>query len=406
MKKVPIDRKPGTAKFFRRFLLSVSNTSRSLLVTVFGLSLNYLLLHFKSHTLLNAYVYCLTVVGLLQVLCGWGGKEFIMREISANKRPIREFLGHVAVSRFLLFIAAIPFLLFIPLGLQYPLVITVFLLCRTLVGVLEPLITLRKKFHSFLFIDVILNTLVILVILFDGNTDNVPHFLIELLLFEFLKVAVLALMFRSEIIIRFDLTASWSIIKISTPFFLVGLAGFLCSRADLYVLGFVIEAKELSRYYILLNMVILCNTLFYSFSSTFAVNIFRYTRDSFIKFEEKTLKMGGAFSLVGTCIIYYLCDFVFRIPIDSIFAVLIFLNLFIHTSIFISVYYFTRISRQDIIFKVILISGIFSILIALVLVKYFGTYGAFTANTACGLFTALIFKYSTFRTDKNIKVIH
>lgn len=380
----------NTGKHVARLLLSAANTLRLLSASVFGLILNYTLLHHKSPNLLDAYIYCIAATGLLMVISGWGGREYATRELSLGVANQPKILGGILLGRFSLAVVLSLVIISIP-GVNYALPILLLLVLRTSTSVFEAYVIVQKRFGFSLLTELIVNGLFIILLYTDKNTSNINVFFTEWLLFEGFRLAIYTAFFGRHVSLKVPVKEVFFRMKHSTPFFAVALAGFACSRADLYVLGFSMQAADFSRYAILANFIILCQVMFGAFFGAFTSNILRLANSSFYNFRKKLFGAGLVFAAVGTIAIHLLSDLFFADAPGWVFLTLVFANLFAFTGTFTSVYHFTRLNKQGLILQVIVVAGIFNLLTSAFIVPRFGINGAFACNTMCALLTMLLF---------------
>ncbi len=383
-----------SGKMAARFLLSGANTLRLLGTSVFGLIINYTLLRFKSPVLLDSYIYCLTVAGVLLVICNWGGREYAVRELSLDVAGRAKAFGTILLGR-LAIAAVFSIAVLVFPHIRYPLAVIALLLTRTVVSAFDALIIVQKKFRFSLIAELVTNGLFVIVLLSDGNTSDTGRFLWAWMLFEVIRMAAYAWLFKSHVSFRFPKTAVFASLKQAVPFFAVALAGFTCSRADLYVLGFGMTSADLSRYSILLNFIILCQVLYGAFFGAFTSNILRFDANAFLRLRQNLFWAGLVFAVAGALVVYALSILFFGEKLSWFFVLSAWINLFAFSNTFTSVYHFTRLNRQNVILKVIVVAGVLNVIASAMVVPQFGIYGAFACNTGCAALTALLFRLST-----------
>jgi|GEM_PF-5055211 len=389
-----------TRKKIRRLLLSFSNVSRGFFVSFFGLLVNYILLHYKSPVILDSYVYCISIINLLLAFTNWGGKEYAVRSLTDSPSRVHTTLGSIINSRLILFFLLFILLVSLPVLEGFKTFILVYLLFKTVNSVFESMIVLQKRFVLFLLIDFTLNAGFILVILLDNNAVDAGLFLLELVILECLRLIINIVVFGKGIPFRLSFREGFRILKESRQFFFVAIAGFICSRSDLYAVGLLLDKHSLSMYYILINLVILCQIGHTTFVSTFSANIYRYNQTSFKKFLSFSAQQGFLIAAMATAAVYFTGRYYYRIGLDPIFTSLVFLNILSFTFVLGQVYHFTRLNEQKIILRVIVVSGCVNVALSFLLTGPYGVKGAFISNTACMVCTFLLFKIYSFHVEK------
>lgn len=381
-----------------RLLVSFSNISRSLFVSIIGLVVNYILIHYKSGSVLNGYVYCITLVNLLFVFCNWGGKDHNIQVMAQNTSAFNETFSILLMSRLVLFIPTLIPVIFLPASLMFKCFIGVYLFLKVTSSFLESIISIQKKFHSFLLIDLFLNTTLVSLLLLDRNYDSPQVFLTELLMIEVFRTLICFMFFGKHFSYTPNFNKILLFLKGSRHFFYISLAGFLCSKADLYVVGILMDGAELSRYFILLNLVILGQVAFHTFISTFRSAILRYNEKSFARFRYWSLRVGALYSIACTGAIFLMSNIYYKLNLSISFTTLVFINLFVFSLVSTQVLAYTRIDKQRAMANIILFSGLVNVLLSLVLVRFIGVEGAFLSNTAAQLLNYLLFR--KFYADK------
>jgi O-antigen/teichoic acid export membrane protein len=382
-------------KQFKRLFLSLSNVSRSLFVSFFGLLINYILLNQKSDQVLNPYVYCISIVNLMMVINNWGGKDFAVKAIVRDPGKEQKLLNEIFNARAILFLIIITAFLLVPFSLDFKLFISMLLILKTFNIVFEAVITVHKKFHEFVFLDLILNLGFVALILFDNNKTDPRVFLIELLCVESIRLTFNIIFFRKSIRLHIDLKGGLRIIKESSTFFYMALFGFICSKADLYVVGLASSSSEMSRYFIILNLVSLSHVVFASFQGTYASTIFRYSKDSFKKFSRFSAVLGFLFSVAACLLIYLLCSVYYKIQIGYTFTGTILLNIFTFSLVLTEMYRHTRLGKQKAALYILILCGIINISVSYALIGSLGLLGAFIGNTTGAFCTFLFLKISS-----------
>lgn len=384
----------------RRFLLSFANLSRSLFVSLFGLLINYLLVRYKGQAVLDSYVYCMTLINILMVFSNWGAKEYMVKTLGADPTLRKQILTNFFSSKLMVCLVLTVLILFLPLpGFQRWFLIA-YLFTKSFASLVEPLVLSQKKFQAVLVIDLLLSLALVLVVFSDGNIHEPAIFLMEILAVEFIRSIALGLLFARHLHVGVNVKGGLQLLYNARFFFYTALAGFLCSRADQYVVAFLLERAELSRYYILMNLVILCQTGYTTFVSTFSSTIFRYNEKSFNRFMSYTSWLGFALSLASTIAIYFFCFYYYQLELDSISTGLIFLNVLAFSLVLLQVYHYTRLNLQKEIFKVIALASVFNVSSSFVLVSNWGLQGALLGNTLCAILTFLLFKWYSSRREK------
>lgn len=380
-------------KIASRIWLSFSSFSRAFLAVAFSLFLNYVLLHLKSRELLNTYVYGVSIVNVLFLISNFGGKEYITQSLSIRYHNLKETINSLLLSRVLLSTALGVGLLFFNIDIQIKLFIWGYLIVKTWQLVFETLITIQKKNQQFIVFDCITYIAFSTVLFFDKNIVNIPVFLLELVIFELIKLCVYIIYYRKLLSVPFNFKSLQHVFKPALPFFYLSVAGFLSSKLDLYVVGIVLNKSQMSTYFLILNLVTFCAIAYSALFNTFSANIYRFTTVSFKKFISQSYYFGFAFSFLASVGVYIICNFYYQIPLDLIFVLLIFFNVFFFSMILMIVYEYTRRLMQHSMLIVFLSTGILNAILSFSFTNSWGLKGAFLSNTLCVLANIILLKW-------------
>jgi len=369
------------SRLFRRVLHILSNISRAFLASLFGVFINYVLVRYKASGILTNYVYCISVVNLFFVFANWGGKDYVTKAYAKEPFATKEVTARLLGSKFLFSMLLIPFILVLPVNLAGKLFIAAYLLLKTLGQVYEALVVTQKKYHISLATDLLLNAALLLVIYNDGNTNNPSVFLMQVLTMELLRCLFYALLFRAETSVSLNISGGIQVLKNSRLFFYISLAGFVCSKADLYVTGVLLGKQSMGVYFIITNLVSFCLVAYASIYGTFVSGILRYNQNVFNKFVRSSVYTGIMFSALSALAVYMLCTYLYHHSMSFWFSLLVAANVFGFTRVLMQMYRYTRGERQDLVLRCLLISGIVNCLLSFLLTGPLGHEGAFAANT-------------------------
>ncbi len=375
----------------QRFFISTANSLRLISASLIGLVINFILLHYKNPEVLNVYVYCVTTSGLFLLVSNWGGREFALRELSHHPSQQAKIISNILFSRLIILFVLSP-ILYLYHPLVSPIIILVLSFARISISVFETLLIVQKRFGYLLLIDQIINWSFIIVLFTDLNSGDIHVFLNKWLLFELVKLILYGWFLRKDLQFTYSFEDLISVFKKSTPFFAVAIAGFCCSKADLYILGIYMDSDSLSKYTIVTNFIILCQVLFGGLFGAFISNMLRMGTQAFNNFSRYVIWTGLLFACLCVAAIYLLYLLFFHQQASSLFLLMVFINLAAYSNTYTSVYYFTRLNKQNLILKVIVIAGTLNVIASLLVVPLYGFYGAFACNTGCALLTAILFK--------------
>ncbi len=359
----------------------MSNLGRGLNISLFGLLLNYVLIHYSTIEILNSYVHFISVFSLFYVFINWGGKFFNTKEISKNPNRSKDLISNLISSKLILLVFFGSFLVLLPIKLELKLLTFLFLFLKSLVPIFDSLIIFRKKSQFVLAVEFILNSLFLSILYFSTTPFNPFIFLLSFVVLEFIKSLFYVILFWTEISFRFSITKGFNVLKKSFYFFGLSIAGFAASKADFYIIGILADKKTMSNYFILSSLLSISMIIYATLINSFEISIYRFNKVLFIKLENMLKYFGFLFSIIVTVVFYISSNYIYNIPIDFCFSLLYFINVFLFTLLNFEMYRYTKFDKQIKILVFLVISAVFNCIFSLLLIKQFHLFGAFLANT-------------------------
>lgn len=368
-------------KVINRSLQIASNLLRAFIPSFFAILINYILVHHKAKSILTTYVYSISIINLLFVVANWGGKDYINKAFAKEPSAVKELTANLFGSKLLMSFLLIPIVFFLPTDLSVKFFIATYLILKTFNQVYESLILLRKKYHLSLAVDSFLYLALLVIICLDGNVANSTILLTELSILEVLRNVFYTYVFRAEISFTLNVTKCVQVIKTSSVFFYISLAGFLCSKADLYVIGLQLGKQSMSTYFVITNLVVFCYIGYATINGTFVSGILRYNEKTFRKFNQLSIYTGVIFSIFSAIAVYMVSNYYYGLTVTSLFILFVGLNVFGFTRVLIQMYRFTRAEKQGLVLSCLLVSGLINVLVSWLLTQFIEQTGAFAANT-------------------------
>lgn len=381
-------------KLLKRFYLSISGVLKTLFVSLFGLLINFILLHYKDPSILDTYVFCIATVNLFFMFSNWGGKEYLIVTLSKNQSRLHEKSADIINNRIIFSLISGCLIVFLSIEIEIKIFIILFVLLKTLSAFFDSLTTILKNFHQIILFDVLLYGLFTFFVYYDGNTSNIIVFLFELLVLEILRLLFYMYIYRKYYSLKLSIKLAFDVAKQSIPFFLLTVSGFLSSKADLYVVGIMLNKSEMSIYFIILNLISFCQVAYASFINTYSSNIYRLSNYSFRKFSNYTIYISSAISIFSAFLIYIICNLYYKIDFDILFSVLVAINMFIFNFVMIEVFNFNKRNKQKHLPKIFFITGLLNLLLSYAFIPSYGTIGAFFSSTLSALFSLFFLRYS------------
>lgn len=388
-------------KFLIRSFLAISNIGRGLLFGVFGLLLNYILIHYNSIKILNTYVYFISIYGLFYIFTNWGGKFFNTKEISRNPKESKNLISNLISSKLLLLLFSAVIITFLHLKIELKILMIFFLFLKSLTPIFDSLIIFRKKSQIVFAIEIVLNTTFLVLIFHYSNRFSSFSFLLYFVLLELIKSCYYFYSFWNEISFQFSIKKAIEVLKKSLPFFGLSVGGFIASKSDFYIIGILIDKESMSYYFIISSLLSVSMIIYASLINTFETSIYRFRDSLFQKLENSLKYFGIVFSVIASFGFYVVSNQFYKIPIDLKFTLLFMINIFLFTLINFEMYRYTKLKKQKIILIILIISGAINFAFSFLLIQKMVLFGAFLANTLGILFNFLLLKIYYLKKIRN-----
>lgn len=278
-----------------RLLLIGINTIRGFSGPVFNFLIALFGIKFFGKEDWGAMIYALLLVFLAVFIISWGNKDYLVRKYSAQPSKIYHAFYSNFFSRSLLLPLALLLFLFFPFSIAIWCIILVILMHSY--NALESLVIYHQKF-GYQFVAELLAFGIILSSIFYVENFDLQTFL-KLYCFAFLVkflCLVTNLKFWKE---KFSYKISVNEFKATFWFFMLGLSGWVASKADLYIVNFTMPKAQISQYQIAITAFLLIQSLSYLIILPFNKHLYRLPEKSIAKIK-KILALTS-FPLVSVC---------------------------------------------------------------------------------------------------------
>lgn len=289
------------------------NTLRGVLLPVFNFCiLSYGILKFGKTDwgiILNILVW----TSLFTFLINWGNQNYLIKKFSFNPSKIYTDFYTNFFSRLILIFLSFPIFFIYP----YEKAIFVFLIIilNVLASSFDSLYVFKQQFKHQLIVDFIgFVTLISSFFLFNEfNATNIlsiyclVYFLKSLLSFFVLKLHKATFSFK----------ISLNELKMSFPFFLIGLSGLLNSKIDLFFANSVLNSEKIAIYQTLTTSFILLHAVPGLVTMSVSKHIMRASKKLLLKVEKILLLLAVPISLLGSFTIAVFLRFALKIELEG-----------------------------------------------------------------------------------------
>ena len=313
-------------KTLRRIGLITNNTIRQVLISLFGMVIPFLVIHFSSKETWVSFVSVLLFSLLAMQFINWGNKESLLRKFSKNPGKIGVAFSENLATR-------LPFVaLFLIIGLfVFPLSfgfwITIWLVGRYWNHSVEALILYQKEFNKSMVIE-LLSFIGFGISFYSLKSEISVHFLLIIYsLYQFFRGLLYFLLFRKYFSFQ---NASFKIdyFKTALSFFLLSILGFMASKIDVYIIESWGDKAITAEYQIINSLLVFVMSVAAFVYSPFAKMIYRNNQDV-IKKSQKILAYLGL--LIVPCAllsIHFIIKFYLKTSLGMTFYLIAFLYVY------------------------------------------------------------------------------
>lgn len=367
----------------KRYLLSASNLFRTGVGALFSLLLNYWLLHRQSLDLFNTYSNAMVWITLILSSINIAGKDFLIKSFSAKPSEIKSVWNSSNSIRILFLLPIICILFFTKESYYSFFFLTVLTSFRLIGATLEALTNFQKQHHFFALVESLFS-LIFIAFLFLQVDLSPKVFLSIYLAFEGGKLLVAFIKHR-ESVFPWEFKIDTQTLIGAVPYFTLNLFSFLCNKADIYIVGFLINPEEMNKYYTLTNLISLSHIAYYSLNSVLESNILRLPKNDFDRFRRTNFLAGIIYSLVSTIGIYFISEFLYNLHWNTLLYILISINIVAFTGNISVMYQVSRLNQVSLFRNNILIGFLVNAISSLALIPNLGVNGALLGTTLAAL---------------------
>ncbi|MBE7532756.1 MAG: hypothetical protein HS099_23880 [Ardenticatenaceae bacterium] len=265
-------RKPHWLKWQRRARAAAANTANNLLPLIFTPVISLLVIRQSSAAQWGAFVAVLVTVQLGAHIVAWGNQEYLLREFSrAPARIAGAWQSSLLTRSALLACLALTALWLYPGQAGWIIVWGAALVWRQSFNVL---VTYKRDFTFAALVEVAGLAVMITAVFLSGD-KLATDWLIRLFALTALARS-LVLLLRFRWVVRGGHGRFYfSYFRLAFPFFLLGFAGMLNSRLDLYLVSLYLPAAEVGSYQVFANFLLYLQSLAAFMLLPFVKSIYR-----------------------------------------------------------------------------------------------------------------------------------
>lgn len=377
-------------KLVRRFYPILLNGIRTILTPVIFIVFSYLVVRFHSKSLWGGFVDYLLFFYLATLISNWGSKDFLSRAFSEKpKELINVWQAHLMarVPLLLLTIAVVPFFFDVETQLYFIL----WLIAGFINNAFIPVYTYKRDFGKVILTEFLGFSLLVFLILSSSQELTVAGLVYYYALSQVLKAAVYALIYLSYFRfskVQFDAR----LLLLSLPFFLMGCAGFMQSKVDLYLFGFFHNDALLGEYQIISGFFIFSQSIATILLLPYLKNIYRMKALSIRSLKQRMVWVGFVLNAIVVAAIYWALSLFFEIelsPLELLAGFFIGWPSYVYVM---HIFYLFKQKAERTVLLICLVSLCFNFILSLVLLSLdVGILGVLIANSVAQLVAMFLY---------------
>ncbi|WNM19374.1 polysaccharide biosynthesis protein [Flavobacterium capsici] len=311
-------------KSLKKLSLISSNAIRQVLVSLFGLIIPFLVIHFSDKEIWGSFVSILLFSLLVLQFINWGNKEYLLRKFSEQPNKIGAAFSENMTTRFpLVVIFSITGFLFFPI--QFGFWIVIWLVGRFLNHSVEALILFQKEFDKSIVIEVGSFIIFGVSFYFLKAKIDVYSLLIIYSSYQFFKGFFYFIIFKKFFLLQKSVFKI-DYFKSSFPFFLLSILGFLASKIDVYIIENIGNNTITAEYQIINSLLVFTMSITVFIYAPFTKMLYRNT-DNVIEKSQKALATIG---LVIVPVALFVISIILKYYIKTNFGFIFFLIAFMY----------------------------------------------------------------------------
>lgn len=291
------------SKTLNRIGFISSNAIRQVLVSVFGMIIPFMVIHYSSKEIWGEFVSILLYSLFAIQIINWGNKEYLLRKFSETPNKIKVDFSTVFVSRFPLVIlfSIIGFFFF---KIEFSIYISIGILGRYLIHSYDVFIVFEKKFKASVVIET--GSFIVFGFAFYAfkSVFDLKSLVILYSLYQLLKGICYLVLFKNQLFFK-TAKIDFNYYKVSFWFFLLSILGFLASKIDVYIIERFGNKIVTSDYQIINSLLVFIMSIAIFIYAPFTKNIYRNNELVMVK-TKKTVAVFGLLIVPSCLIIVYI----------------------------------------------------------------------------------------------------
>ncbi len=397
------------SKYFQRTKLITLGGISSIFPAVTSALTSYLIIAKHSAQMWGEVVAYLVILEIAFSIISWGNRPFLLREFSINPSNITRLWVSSLKSRMPVLLLFLTLILLWDFSGIIKIWLVVWALGRFLYQSCEVLVQYNRHFTLSIMVEAM--GLIILAggILFLGEKLTVQLIVMLFAVAMGLKAIALLSSYAMDLLRPAPQNnesgnPNWSSrhqLVAAFPFFLVGFAGMLQSRADLYIVSIFMDKVTLGQYHVYLSFLIFSQVFASILLRPYAKNLMRLGTSSMRKLAIQYISAGIAITLVSTVAIYLVIALFYGFQLSFLLYVIGYFYVVIYYTYQIKAYELGRNYQQKDVATFGLVAGVINLVGSYLLIPIFSIEGALGASLLSQVVMALGLHLQPIRDKSN-----
>lgn len=383
-------------KSLQRLGLITNNTIRQIVVSLFGMVIPFLVIHFSSKGIWGSFVSVFLFSLIALQFINWGNKEYLLRKFSENPSKIAAVFSENIVTRFpLLALFSIAGFFLFPVSFGFW--IAIWLLGRYWNQSIEALILYQKEFNNSMIIEML--SFISFGISFYFLKSEITFYSLVIIYssYQFFKGLLYILLFKRFFLLQ-KAVVRIEYFKASFSFFLLSVLGFLGSKADVYIIEHFGNQIITAEYQIINSLLVFVMSVTAFIYSPFTKMLYRNTNETMDKTKKTLALLGLLIVPVSLLAIHFILKFYLKVSFNITFYIVAFLYVYPSYLYGLDIVNLFKKHQEKIVVRYLFLAVLVnSILSFLFLYFNFGIIGALSGSAIAQLFVLALFKSKSYR---------
>lgn len=301
---------------YQRLIHIISTGGRSFLPSLINLVVSALVVRSQSIDLWGEFVALTVSINLFVQVINWGHREPLIRSFTTSPNSISTNWFTSLWTRLCIIIIPLIYFLINTDDSTILVFILITLLLQSIVQSFETLIIFKQQFKTALMIDLIGGLLFGGWILIHTATLGIETLFLGLII-QFVFKAFAYLIITKNLLTKFSIKFSSTIIKENGVFFLIGLASFLNARIAILVVQYFSSKEVIGTFHVISIFLLQSKAIAAVLLIPISKYMYKLNRKSYTKLLKKMLLIGSITSLVLAIIIPIAIHLIYRIELTS-----------------------------------------------------------------------------------------